>query len=143
MDRQGREFAQLLHHRVAFLAMAHGFVSIRRIRRKIRVVRRHNGQPRIFESVAVTLPRQGVRLCDLFHLTCGRNRPDRRELFFLLAKQLAAGSIDEMKPAASLADHGFVAAVRIVRIRFVQPMLHVQTGQGTFEDEITHARRTM
>src|ERR1700694_4149913 len=68
------------------------------------------------------------------------NRADRRhQLFLILAKQLAARSIDEMQPAASLADHGFVAGVRIAPFGFVsQPMLHVHTGAGTFEDEIIH-----
>jgi hypothetical protein len=57
----------------------------------------------------------------------------------LVAKQFAGRSIHEMKPAASLADHGFVGAVRIIRLRFVrQPMLHVHTGPGTFENNIPH-----
>jgi hypothetical protein len=47
--------------------------------------------------------------------------------------------IDEVKPAASLADRGFVAAVRIVRRGIVrQPVLHVHPGPRTFEDDIAH-----
>ena len=59
-------------------------------------------------------------------------------LFF--AEQLAARSIEEMKSAASLAVHGFIGAVRIVRCGFVRkPVLHVHAGPRTFEDEVTHA----
>lgn len=62
-----------------------------------------------------------------------------RGLFALPAKHLAARSIDEVKPAARLAEHGFIGAVLIFRIWFVrQPVLHVHTGPGTFEDYITH-----
>lgn len=62
-----------------------------------------------------------------------------RRLFALPAKHLAARSIDEVKPAARLALHGFIGGVRIFRIWFVrQPVLHVQTGPRTLEDYITH-----
>jgi hypothetical protein len=44
-----------------------------------------------------------------------------------------------MKPAAGLADHGFVGALRIVRCDFIrQPVLHVHSGPGTFEDDVVH-----
>src|ERR1700694_5075031 len=61
VDRQRGQFAQLLHARVALLAIAQGFVLIRRIRRNICVVRRHAGRPvfnrpcRTLDSVAVSL----------------------------------------------------------------------------------------
>jgi hypothetical protein len=44
-----------------------------------------------------------------------------------------------MKPAAGLTDHGVMAGVRIVkRGVFRQPVLHIQTGAWTFEDEMSH-----
>ena len=61
VDRQRGQFAQLLHARVALLAIAQGFVLIRRIRRNICVVRRHAARPvfnrpcRTLDSVAVSL----------------------------------------------------------------------------------------
>jgi hypothetical protein len=59
-------------------------------------------------------------------------------LFF--AEQFAARSIEEMKPAAGLAVHGFMGAERIVRRGFVRkPVLHIHAGPRTFEDEVTHA----
>jgi hypothetical protein len=60
-----------------------------------------------------------------------------RGRFLLLAKQFAGRAIDEMKPAAGNADHGFI--VRIARRGFVQPMLHVHAGARTFEDKIAHS----
>lgn len=60
-------------------------------------------------------------------------------LFALPAKHLAARSIDEVKPAARLALHGFIGGLLIFRIWFArQPVLHVHTGPRTFEDYITH-----
>jgi hypothetical protein len=57
----------------------------------------------------------------------------------VLAEQLAARSIDEMKSAAGLAAQGFVAGVRIVWRGFIrQPMLHVHTGPRAFDDDMTH-----
>src|SRR5260370_41341398 len=41
VDRQRRQFAELLHVRVALLAIARGLVLTCRIRRKLCVVRRH------------------------------------------------------------------------------------------------------
>ena len=51
VDRQGREHAELPHLGIAFRAIAHELVLNRRIRRNIRVVGCHNGQP-FSESVA-------------------------------------------------------------------------------------------
>ena len=46
----------------------------------------------------------------VFRLTSMRRRagPGDTRLFFLLAEQFAAQSIDEVKPVARLADYGFV-----------------------------------
>jgi hypothetical protein len=79
-----------------------------------------------------TFPDHALRAADV--------AADRRcELFFWRPEQLAGRSIDEVKPAASLADRGFVAAVRIVRRGIVrQPVLHVHPGPRTFEDDIAH-----
>jgi hypothetical protein len=62
-------------------------------------------------------------------------------LLSLFAEQPAGRSIDEMKPAAGLANDGFVSALRIVRRDFVcLPMLHVHPGSGAFEDDgVTHS----
>ena len=44
-----------------------------------------------------------------------------------------------MKPAAGLADHGFIGALRIVRRDVIrQPVLHVHSGPGTFEDDVIY-----
>ncbi len=44
-----------------------------------------------------------------------------------------------MKPAAGLAEYGFIGAVRAVRCRFIrEPVLHVHAGTGTFEEEAIH-----
>jgi hypothetical protein len=43
-----------------------------------------------------------------------------------------------MKPGTGLASHGFVGAVRITRLGLLQPVLHVQSRPGTFEDDISH-----
>jgi hypothetical protein len=60
-------------------------------------------------------------------------------LLWLFAEQFAVRSIDEMKPATGLADHGFVAALGIVRCDLIrQPVLHVHSGPGTFEDDVAH-----
>jgi hypothetical protein len=60
-------------------------------------------------------------------------------LLWLFAEQFAVRSIDEMKPATGLADHGFVAALDIVRCDLIrQPVLHVHSGPGTFEDDVVH-----
>jgi hypothetical protein len=57
----------------------------------------------------------------------------------LLPEQFAVRSIDEMKPATGLTDHGFVAALGIVRCDLIrQPVLHVHSGAGTFEDDVVH-----
>ena len=49
-----------------------------------------------------------------------------------------------MKPAAGLADDGFVSALRIAGHDFVRlPMLHALSGSGTFEDEVSHSRRNL
>jgi hypothetical protein len=61
-----------------------------------------------------------------------------RGLFILLAEQFAVHPIDEMKPIAGGADHGFTGGSAIIRLSFVQPMLHVQTSLRTFEDDVTH-----
>jgi hypothetical protein len=44
VDRQSWQFAQLLHHRIAFFANAHG-IWIRWIQRTVHVVRRHDHRP--------------------------------------------------------------------------------------------------
>jgi hypothetical protein len=69
-----------------------------------------------------------------------RNGADRRpELFFRLAQQFATRPVDEMKPAAGLAEYGFIGAVRTVRCGFIrEPVLHVHAGTGTFEEEAIH-----
>ena len=64
--------------------------------------------------------------------------PGVRGLFILLAEQFAVHPIDEMKPIAGGADHGFTGGSAIIRLSFVQPMLHVQTSLRTFEDDVTH-----
>jgi hypothetical protein len=44
-----------------------------------------------------------------------------------------------MKPAAGLAEYGFIGAVRTVRCGFIrEPVLHVHAATGTFEDEAIH-----
>jgi hypothetical protein len=44
-----------------------------------------------------------------------------------------------MKPAAGLAEYGFIGAVRTVRCGFIrEPVLHVRAGTGTFEEEAIH-----
>ena len=58
-------------------------------------------------------------------------------LWLFGAQQLSGRSIDEMQPVAGLADHGFVTGWRIVH-GFIQPVLYVQAGMRTSEDEITH-----
>ena len=69
-----------------------------------------------------------------------RPKRDRRAgLGRFFTDQLAARSVDEMQPAAGLADHGLEGALRIVDGWFIrQPVLHVQAGGGTFEDDIAH-----
>ena len=63
-----------------------------------------------------------------------------RRLFLFFTEQPVARSIDEMKPATGLAEHRFVGAALIAGHGLVrQPMLHVHTGPGTFEDEVAHA----
>jgi hypothetical protein len=47
VDRQSREFAELLHHSVALLATSQA-ILIRPVRRNIRVVRRHHSRPSVF-----------------------------------------------------------------------------------------------
>jgi hypothetical protein len=60
-------------------------------------------------------------------------------LFIGLAEQSAARTIDEMNPAAGLTHHGVIGAVRIAGLGvFRQPVLHIQAGAGTFEDQIGH-----
>ena len=56
----------------------------------------------------------------------------------LFAKQLAGRPIDEMKPAAGLADDGFVRGLRIFGGDLVRSPMHVHPGYGTFEDEVSH-----
>ncbi|NPV25503.1 hypothetical protein [Bradyrhizobium aeschynomenes] len=56
----------------------------------------------------------------------------------MLAEQLAGVAIDEVKPGAGLANHGFVSACGVAWLRLFQPMLHVHPGPRTFEDQITH-----
>jgi hypothetical protein len=46
-DRQGGEFAELLHHGAAFLAATHEIVFFRCRRRTVRVIRRHEGSPKL------------------------------------------------------------------------------------------------
>jgi hypothetical protein len=58
----------------------------------------------------------------------------------LLAKQLAGRPIDEMKPAAGLADNGFIRALRFFGRDLVRPPMHVHPAQGTFENEVGHGR---
>ena len=60
------------------------------------------------------------------------------ELVILLAEQATAQAIDKMKPLTRLADHGFVGRRRLLRLGIVEPMLHVQAGIRTFEDDVTH-----
>lgn len=60
------------------------------------------------------------------------------ELIFLLPEQFTVRSVDKMKPVTRLADHRFVGRRRVLGLRLVQPMLHVQTGMRTFENDITH-----
>jgi hypothetical protein len=44
-----------------------------------------------------------------------------------------------MNPAAGLTHHGVIRAVRIAGLGvFRQPVLHIQAGAGTFEDQIGH-----
>jgi hypothetical protein len=96
--------------------------------------------PQNYESLANEIGRRGVRNCGL----CVSADVDEAALtgagelsFFLLPGQFAARSVDEMKPAAGLADHGVAGRGRIFRLRIVQPMLHVQAGVWTFENDIT------
>jgi hypothetical protein len=58
---------------------------------------------------------------------------------FRLAQQFVARPIDEMKPAAGLAEYRFIGAVWTVRCAIIrEPVLHVHAGPGTFEDEAIH-----
>jgi hypothetical protein len=59
-------------------------------------------------------------------------------VLFSFTDQFPGAPIDEMKPGAGVALHGFIAGRRIARLGFIQPMLHVHPGPGTFEDQITH-----
>jgi hypothetical protein len=56
----------------------------------------------------------------------------------LFAEQLAGRSIDEMKPAAGLADNGLISELRIVGRGLLRPPMHVHPGYRTFEDEVSH-----
>jgi hypothetical protein len=54
-----------------------------------------------------------------------------------VAQKLAGRTVAEMQPGAGLTDDGLVGALRIIRgIR--QPMLYVQSGLRTFEDDVAH-----
>jgi hypothetical protein len=64
--------------------------------------------------------------------------PQRRKRRASLAEQAAAQAIDKMKPVTRLADYGFVGRRRVLRLGIVEPVLHVQAGIRTFEDDITH-----
>src|SRR5947209_12511744 len=70
-----------------------------------------------------------------------RGAAGRALLSVVFAKQFAGLSVDEMKLGAGLADHALIAAARIARLGFLQPMLHVHPGPGTFEDQIAHTFR--
>jgi hypothetical protein len=58
----------------------------------------------------------------------------------LLAEQPAGRSIDEMKPAAGLANYRVVGRLRIVWLDLVGlPMLNVHSRSRAFEDEVAHS----
>ena len=91
------------------------------------------------ESLTMKLAPGGVRICCL-HASADVDEAALRagELIFLLPEQFTVRSVDKMKPVTRLADHRFVGRRRVLGLRLVQPMLHVQTGMRTFENDITH-----
>src|SRR5258708_17905693 len=54
-DHQVGEYTDLLHYGDAFLAMTQDIVLFRRLRRNVRVIRRHDGCPQNYESLAMKL----------------------------------------------------------------------------------------
>jgi hypothetical protein len=137
MDRHRRKFAQLPHVRAASFAAAHGIVLIRRIGRNICVARRHRVRPlSAVPSLRQDLLRQGY---SIFFLQLKRAGLPRRRLILFRPQQSAARSVDEMKAAAGLANHRFIARGRTLGRRlFRQPVLHVHAGARAFENDIPH-----
>jgi hypothetical protein len=60
---------------------------------------------------------------------------------FGFAQKLAGRTVDEMQPGAGLTNDGLVGALWIV-LGIRQPMLHIQSGLRTFEDDMTHGAKT-
>jgi hypothetical protein len=87
------------------------------------------------------LPRYRGSRSAAFSLAFERHRAGReyKALLLCFAQQVAGRAVDEMQPAASLTDHGYIGLFfTLFGVR--QPMLHIYAGLGKFEyDVAAHA----
>jgi hypothetical protein len=73
-DRQGGEFAELLHHGAAFLAVTPDMVLFHRRRLTIRVIRRHEGPPKITNRWPMKLAAEAFEIVACVFQTMSTNR---------------------------------------------------------------------
>ena len=78
-DRQGGEFAEPLHYGAAFLAMTKDIVLLRRLRRNVRVIRRHDGSPQDYESLAMKLAPEAFEIVACVFQPMSTKGPQRRK----------------------------------------------------------------
>ena len=101
--------------------------------------RRHHAAPVPFFESLTSDCTAAARSCVGQLALCGRSwRSSDSGLAFFCAQQFAARAINEMEPAAGLADHGFVTGVRIIGGLVRQPVLYVHASLRTFEDDVGH-----